>query len=130
MEYQQKNALTIASWLEKQDKVESVYYIGLPSHPGYEINKKQAKGFGSMISFHVDCEQTAVNLLNRVKLIQYAESLGGVESLITYPMLQTHADIPEEIREAKGINHNLIRLSVGIEHIDDLLKDLSQALAD
>lgn len=130
MEYQQKNALTIAKWLEKQDKVKYVYYIGLPSHPGYEINQKQAKGSGSMISFHVDCEQTAVNLLNKVKLIQYAESLGGVESLITYPMLQTHADIPEEIREAKGINHNLVRLSVGIEHIDDLLKDLSQAFAD
>ena len=130
MEYQQKNALTIARWLEKHSKIKAVYYIGLPSHPGYDINKRQASGSGSMLSFHVDKEQTAVNLLNRVRLIQYAESLGGVESLITYPMLQTHADIPEEEREAKGINHTLIRLSVGIEHIDDLLKDLAQALAD
>ncbi len=130
MEYQQKNALTIARWLEKHSKIKAVYYIGLPSHPGYDINKRQASGSGSMRSFHVDKEQTAVNLLNRVRLIQYAESLGGVESLITYPMLQTHADIPEEEREAKGINHTLIRLSVGIEHIDDLLKDLAQALAD
>lgn len=130
MEYQQKNALIIAGWLEKHDKVKNVYYIGLPTHPGYEINRKQATGSGSMISFHVDTEQTAVNLLNRVKLIQYAESLGGVESLITYPMLQTHADVPEAKREAKGINNTLLRLSVGIEHIDDLLNDLSQALAD
>lgn len=130
MEYQQKNALILAEWLEKHKKVKSVYYIGLPSHPGYAINKKQAKGFGSMISFHVDTEETAVHILNHLKLIQYAESLGGVESLITYPMLQTHADIPENEREAKGINRTLLRLSVGIEHIDDLLNDLEQALAD
>jgi Cystathionine beta-lyases/cystathionine gamma-synthases len=127
MEYQQKNALIVAEWLQKQDKVKAVYYIGLPSHPGYEINKKQASGSGSMISFHVHSEETAVNLLNKVKLIQYAESLGGVESLITYPMLQTHADVPEAEREAKGINRTLLRFSVGIEHIDDILHDLEQA---
>lgn len=130
MECQQRNALTIAHWLVKHDKIKQVYYIGLSSHPGYETNKRQSTGFGSMLSFHVDTEKTAVNLLNRVQLIQYAESLGGVESLITYPMLQTHADILEEEREAKGINKTLIRLSVGIEHIDDLLADLEQALAD
>ncbi len=130
MEAQQKNALALANWLENQPKVTSVYYIGLPSHPGYEINKTQSRGFGSMISFHVDKEATAVNILNKVKLIQYAESLGGVESLITYPMLQTHADIPEDIREEKGINRLLLRLSVGIEHIDDLIADLEQAIAD
>lgn len=130
MEYQQQNAISIATWLEKHKKVKSVYYIGLPSHPGYDINKKQAKGSGSMISFHVDTEQTAFNILNKVKLIQYAESLGGVESLITYPMLQTHADVSEKEREAKGINNKLLRMSVGIEHIDDLLNDLIQALAD
>jgi cystathionine gamma-synthase len=129
MEYQQKNAQTIAKWLEKHDKIRAVYYIGLPSHPGYEINRKQASGSGSMISFHTDSEQTAVNLLRRVQVIQYAESLGGVESLITYPMLQTHADVPVEEREAKGINNTLLRFSVGIEHIDDLLADLEQALA-
>lgn len=127
MEYQQRNALIVADWLQKHDKVKAVYYIGLPSHPGYEINKKQASGSGSMISFHVHSEETAVNLLNKVKLIQYAESLGGVESLITYPMLQTHADVPEAEREAKGINRTLLRFSVGIEHIDDILQDLEQA---
>lgn len=130
MDYQQKNAQTIALWLEKQNKVKAVYYIGLPSHPGYEVNKKQASGSGSMISFHVDCEQSAVNILRKVQVIQYAESLGGVESLITYPMLQTHADIPEEERELKGINKTLLRLSVGIEYIDDLLYDLEQAFTE
>jgi len=128
MEYQQKNADSIAKWLDQQEKVTSVYYIGLPSHPGYEINKKQATGSGSMISFHVDTEQTAIRILQRVKLIQYAESLGGVESLITYPILQTHADVPVAEREEKGINNRLLRLSVGIEHMDDLLADLNQAL--
>jgi cystathionine gamma-synthase len=130
MEAQQKNAVAIAGWLEKNAKVKAVYYIGLPSHPGYEINRSQASGAGSMISFHVDKEETAVAILNKVRLIQYAESLGGVESLITYPMLQTHADIPEEIREAKGINRTLLRLSVGIEHIDDLINDLTQAFTE
>jgi cystathionine beta-lyase/cystathionine gamma-synthase len=130
MEYQQTTAKLIAEWLEKQEKVIAVYYIGLPSHPGYEINRKQATGTGGMISFRVDTEQTAVKILQKVNVIQYAESLGGVESLITYPMLQTHADIPLAEREAKGINQTLLRLSVGIEHIDDLLSDLEQAFRD
>jgi len=130
MEYQQKNALAIAKWLTDQEKIEAVYYVGLPTHPGYEINRKQATGAGSMISFHVNTEQTAIQILEKLQVIQYAESLGGVESLITYPMLQTHADVPVEEREAKGINRTLLRLSVGIEHIEDLLKDLTQALAD
>ena len=114
MEKQQENALVLAKWLEQQDKVKSVYYVGLPSHIGYQVNKSQASGAGSMISFHVDSEQTAIRLLEKVQIIQYAESLGGVESLMTYPMLQTHADVPKEIREAKGINERLLRLSVGL----------------
>ncbi len=130
MEAQQKNAQVIAEWLEKQRTVKAVYYIGLPSHPGYEINKKQASGSGSMISFHVNSEQTAIKILRKVQVIQYAESLGGVESLITYPLLQTHADIPEEERNAKGINNTLLRLSVGIEHRNDLLYDLEQAFTE
>ncbi len=130
MEAQQKNAQIIAEWLEKQRTVKAVYYIGLPSHPGYEINKKQASGSGSMISFHVNSEQTAIKILRKVQVIQYAESLGGVESLITYPLLQTHADIPEEERNAKGINNTLLRLSVGIEHRNDLLYDLEQAFTE
>lgn len=129
IERQQENAGIIASWLKNHNKVTSVYYAGLPGHPGYEINKRQAKGGGSMISFHVDSEETAIHLLENLKLIRYAESLGGVESLMTYPMLQTHADVPEEEREAKLINKYLLRLSVGIEHIDDLITDLDQALS-
>ena len=83
-----------------------------------------------MISFDVDTAETATRILERVKLIQYAESLGGVESLITYPMLQTHADVPAEVREAKGINNRLLRLSVGLENAEDLIADLAQALED
>ncbi len=81
-----------------------------------------------MVSFKVDCPQTAVKVLERVSLILYAESLGGVESLITYPMLQTHADVPENIRESLGIDNCLLRLSVGLEDINDLIADLDQAL--
>lgn len=82
-----------------------------------------------MISFEVDSEQTAVQLLEHVSLVLYAESLGGVETLITYPMLQTHADVPKEERDAKGINGRLLRISVGLEQIDDIIADLKQALA-
>ena len=126
MERQQESAMKIAQWLCKHKKIKKVYYVGLPSHPQYGISKKQATGFGAMISFETDSEKTALDLLQRVKVIQYAESLGGVESLITYPMLQTHADIPKEVREAKGINERLLRLSVGLESSADLIADLEQ----
>lgn len=127
MEKQQENAGRLARWLCTQLKVKKVYYVGLPSHPDYEVSKRQAAGFGAMISFEVDSEQTARQLLERVSLIKFAESLGGVETLITYPMLQTHADVPKEEREAKGINERLLRLSVGLECADDLIADLRQA---
>ena len=130
MEQQQENAIQIAQWLCKQPNVNVVNYVGLPFHPGYEISKKQSTGFGAMISFEVDSEQTAKQILERVSLIQFAESLGGVETLITYPMLQTHADIPKEEREAKGINEKLLRLSVGLEHVQDLIADLTAALKE
>ena len=107
-----------------------MHYIGLPSHPDYEVSKRQGTGFGSMISFETDSEETAVRVLSKVSLIQYAESLGGVETLITYPMLQTHADIPKEEREAKGINERLLRLSVGLESPEDLIRDLKQAFEE
>lgn len=128
MEKQQRNARVLAEWLKGQEKVEAVYYAGLPEHPGYEVNKSQAKGAGSMISFRVDSAETAIQILERVKLIAYAESLGGVESLITYPMIQTHGDVPEDIREKLGITDSFLRLSVGIENVDDLIEDLKQAL--
>jgi cystathionine gamma-synthase len=128
MERQQENAIQIAQWLKEQEHVEQVYYVGLPDHPGYEINKKQSRGFGSMISFRTDTVETARRILEKVRVIAYAESLGGVESLITYPMLQTHGDVPVEVREKLGITDTFLRLSVGIEHVEDLLEDLKQAL--
>lgn len=126
---QQENAIKIANWLKQHKKIKKVYFVGLPDHPGYEVNKKQARGCGSMISFTTDTEETARALLERVKLIAYAESLGGVESLVTYPMLQTHGDVPIEVRERLGITENFLRLSVGIENAEDLIADLEQALA-
>ncbi|MDF3002397.1 MAG: cystathionine gamma-synthase, partial [Bacillota bacterium] len=128
MEKQQENAIAIAHWLKTHPKVKKVYYAGLSEHPSYEISSTQASGFGSMISFSVDSEATAIQVLEKVELILYAESLGGVETLITYPMLQTHADLSKEERDARGINETLLRLSVGLEYAEDLISDLKQAL--
>lgn len=128
MECGQKNAIAIANWLQKQPKVKKVYYTGLPSHPGYEISIKQARGFGCMLTFQVDSKETALSVLKNVKMIHFAESLGGVETLITYPTTQTHADVPEETRLRNGITDEILRISVGIENIDDLIADLDQAL--
>lgn len=128
MERQQETAKTIAEWLTAHKKVRAVHYVGLPSHPGYEVSCRQASGFGAMISFETDTAETARHLLENVRIIQYAESLGGVESLITYPMLQTHADVPAEIREQKGITDRLVRLSVGLESAADLISDLENGL--
>ncbi|WP_195269290.1 PLP-dependent aspartate aminotransferase family protein [Eubacterium sp. 1001713B170207_170306_E7] len=128
MDRQQQNALELSEWLSHHARIKKVFYVGLPDHPDYALSQKQARGFGAMISFKVDSPQTAVNVLERVSLILYAESLGGVESLITYPMLQTHADVPEDIRKSLGIDDCLLRLSVGLEDINDLIADLDQAL--
>lgn len=128
MEKHEKNALEIAKWLKNHNKIEQVRYIGLSEHEGYNISKEQAYGFGGMISFVVK-DKTLVNqVLERVKVILFAESLGGVESLITYPIIQTHSDIPEEMRQKIGINDRLLRLSVGIEDVEDIIADLEQAL--
>jgi cystathionine gamma-synthase len=128
MERQQENAKAVAQWLTQQKKISRVFYAGLPDHPGYEINAAQAKGSGSMISFRTDCVETAHQVLERVRLITFAESLGGTESLITYPMMQTHPDVPEEMRQHLGITDTLLRLSVGLEYVDDIIADLAQAL--
>ena len=127
MERQQENAIAIVEWLQTNDKVKNVYYPGLPGHPGYEISKKQSSGFGSMLTFEVETSELALKILSSVKLIHFAESLGGVETLITYPMTQTHADLSQEKRDQTGITSTILRLSVGIEDIDDLIDDLSQA---
>jgi cystathionine gamma-synthase len=121
------NAMQIATWLRARKEVTKVYYVGFPDHPSYAVSTQQARGFGGMISFEVTTPALAVNILKKIKVFQYAESLGGVESLITYPMLQTHADVPKEERDRRGINDRFLRVSVGIENVKDLIEDLEQA---
>lgn len=128
MEYQQSTAIRLADWLLTQPAVTKIFYPGRKDHPGYQLSLQQSKGFGSMLSFYVDSKETARNILTRVKLITFAESLGGTESLITYPAIQTHPDVPQKIREHLGITETLLRLSVGLENADDLVYDLKQAM--
>lgn len=130
LERQQENAVRIAKWLRSNPNVTEVYYVGLEDHPGYEVNKKQSRGFGGMISFRTKDKETAERILAKVKIITFAESLGGVESLITYPMIQTHGYIDPEVREKLGITDTLLRLSVGIENVNDLIGDLEQAFSE
>lgn len=126
MEKAQENAVQIADWLSGQKAVTKVFYPGLAGHPGHEIMKKQARGFGAMITFQLESREFALEVLEKVKMIKFAESLGGVETLITYPVTQTHADVPPEIRERNGITDSTLRLSVGIENSKDLLGELEQ----
>lgn len=121
------NAQAIAAWLRQRKEVKKVYYIGFEDHDGYAVSKKQTSGFGGMISFEVTSQALAENILAKVKVFCYAESLGGVESLITYPKLQTHVDVPEKERLQRGINDGFLRISTGIENINDLIDDLEQA---
>ncbi len=126
MEQAQKNAFIIVDWLQKQKRVVNVYYPGIPQNPGYEICQQQARGFGAMITFETESKELALDILKKVELIHFAESLGGVETLITYPITQTHADVPKERLAENGITDRILRLSVGIEHTDDLLKELER----
>ena len=128
VERQCENAQKIVEALAQNKHVTKILYPGVKEFKGYEINKSQAKGSGSMISFYVDSVQTVEHVLKSVKIIHFAESLGGVDSLITYPKTQTHVDFPEEERNARGITDKLLRLSVGIENAEDLIKDITQAL--
>lgn len=128
LDRQQANACQLAEWLKMHPRVEAVHYVGLPGHPHYEISRQQASGFGAMISFTVRDVQLVERVLERVRVITFAESLGGVESLITYPAVQTHAAIPKELRDRLGVTDRLLRLSVGIEAVEDLIADLEQAL--
>ena len=125
MQRAQENAIRIAEWLGTRQSVTKILYPGLPEHPGYAIMKKQARGFGSMLTFQVESVEYALEILKRVHLIKFAESLGGVETLITYPVTQTHADVPKEIREKNGLTDTTLRLSVGIESADDLIAELA-----
>ncbi len=129
LDRQCENALKITEALKKNPRVKKILFPGLPDSKGYEISKRQARGFGSMISFYVDSRETVERVLKNVRIIHFAESLGGVDTLITYPATQTHVDVPEEERNARGITDTLLRLSVGIENAQDLISDLENALA-
>lgn len=130
MEEIEKNTGKIVQFLEKHPKVESVYYPGLPTHTGYETQKKQARGFGGMISFDVGSEENTNKLLAKLKYFTLAESLGAVESLISVPARMTHASIPKQRRAELGITDGLVRVSVGLEDAEDLIEDLTEALKD
>jgi cystathionine gamma-lyase len=123
------NALRVSGFLESHARVEKVYYPGLPSHRQHELAVKQMTGYGGIVTARLDGDlQYTTDVLSRMRLFTLAESLGGVESLIEHPAIMTHASVPKEQRDALGIGDNLIRLSVGVEHVDDLIADLDRAL--
>ena len=125
-----ENALAIARWLDGRAGVAKVYYPGLECHPQHDLAKRQMRGFGGMISILVDGDLARTKqIMERLQVFTVAESLGGVESLANHPAIMTHASVPKEVREAGGVTDNLIRLSVGVEDLDDLIADLEQALA-
>ncbi|HLF06947.1 MAG TPA: PLP-dependent aspartate aminotransferase family protein, partial [Thermoplasmata archaeon] len=128
MERHCRNAHRIAEWLESQSGIKRVIYPGLSSHPGHEVARRQMKEFGGMISFEVAGAREALAILGKVKVFTMGESLGGVESLIEHPASMTHASVPREVREARGFTDGLIRVSVGIEDVEDLIADLNQAM--
>ena len=128
VERQAENALAIARWLGTLPEVTEVLYPGLADHPGYALQQKQASGAGGMISFKVRSAEIAKAALGRLHLIAFAESLGGVETLLTYPIAQTHAEMPAALLKRTGLDDKLLRLSVGIEDVEDLKADLQQAL--
>lgn len=125
----QENALKLAKYLKNNKHVTKVFYPGLEDHPGYDIMKKQARGFGAMLTFEVDSVEFAHSILNNVQLIYFAESLGGTETLITYPITQTHADVPKDVLAKNGITDRLLRLSVGLEGIGDLICEFNRVFA-
>lgn len=131
MERHCSNARKLASWLVDQPVVERVYFPGLPSHPGHDLARRQMRDFGGMISVRIKGgKEAASRFMTRTRLFSLAESLGGVESLVCYPAMMTHASIPLEVRQARGVDDALVRLSVGIEDFEDLQQDLRQALAN
>lgn len=128
MDKHNSNAKKVAEWLRTQKKVDKVYYVGFEDHKDYEVTLKQTTGFGGMISFSVDSEETVKKILKGVDMIMFAESLGGTETLITYPTTQTHEDTPVDVKEKLGITTRFLRMSVGIENPDDIIADLDRAM--
>jgi len=129
MERHNQSALAIAEWLAGQSKLKKVFYPGLKNHPGHELHKRQASGFGGMIAFETGSIERGAAFLRATRLFALAESLGGVESLISHPATMTHASVPKSERESVGLTDGLVRISVGIEDLDDLIRDLEGALA-
>ncbi len=129
MERHNANAMRIAEWLARHPRVRHVYYPGLPGHPGHALHRSQASGFGGMISFETGGLEQGAAVLRRARLFSLAESLGGVESLISHPATMTHASVPREEREKVGLTDGLVRISVGIEDLEDLLADLESCLS-
>ncbi len=129
MKQHDANGRAVARFLEDHPRVQHVLYPGLPSHPQHDVAVRQQRGFGAMISFDVTTFESARAVLNHVKICSLAESLGGVETLISHPATMTHASVPAEVRQRIGITDGLIRLSVGIEDLEDLIADLDQALS-
>ena len=127
MERTNDNAQAIADYLDGHRKVKRTIYPGLKSHPHHALARKQMNGFGGLISFDVGSLENARTVLNRLRLMALAESLGGVETLISHPAIMTHASVPPERREMLGISDGLIRISVGIEDVEDLIEDLEHA---
>lgn len=127
MEASEKSASTLAEWLDKHPAVTAVYYPGLENHPGRAIHEKQSLGYGAVVSFDAGSEERAKQVLARVKIPLVAVSLGAVESILSYPAMMSHAAMPREVRHQRGITDGLLRYSVGLEHIDDIIADLEQA---
>jgi cystathionine beta-lyase/cystathionine gamma-synthase len=128
MQQHNKNGLAVAQFLHQHPNVKTVHYPGLPSHPQHELAKRQMTGFGGMISFETGSLENARRVLKSVRLCSLAESLGGVETLISHPASMTHASVPPEERNRLGITDGLVRISVGIEEVEDIIADLDQAL--
>lgn len=130
LDREQENALAVAEWLQKRPEVTQVLYPGLPEHPGYDIMKQQTRGSGAVLTVELTSAQLAQAILQNVHLIKFAESLGGTETLVTYPITQTHADVPDELRKENGLTDQLLRFSIGIESKRDLIADLERAFAE
>lgn len=128
MKQHNENAMKVAEWLSSQKRIQKVYFPGLPDHPQHELARKQMSGFGGMISFELGGIGPASEFLSKVKLCALAESLGGVETIITHPATMTHAAIPPDLRARIGVTDGLVRISVGIEDVEDIISDLDQAL--
>ena len=127
MKRHEENGIAIAGYLRHHPKVKKVNYPGLPDHPQHALAKRQMNGFGALISFELGSKENAARFLNRVQLCSLAESLGGVETLISHPETMTHASVPVEQRQRLGITPGLVRISVGIEDVEDLIADLENA---